>query len=49
MSGRLIYAGGDDVVAVFPLNGVLAAAREIKEFYQSGFQQIEQGWKRLKR
>jgi CRISPR-associated protein Cmr2 len=39
--GRLIYAGGDDVVAVFPLNGVLAAAREIKEFYQSGFQQID--------
>jgi CRISPR-associated protein Cmr2 len=38
--GRLIYAGGDDVVAVFPLSGVLAAAGEINQFYQSGFQQI---------
>jgi CRISPR-associated protein Cmr2 len=38
--GRLIYAGGDDVVALFPTSGVLTAAQEINQFYQSGFQQM---------
>ena len=36
-SGRLIYAGGDDVCAILPVSTVLDAAREISHFYGSGF------------
>ena len=36
-SGRLIYAGGDDVCAVLPVATVLPAAREIADIYRSGF------------
>lgn len=38
--GRLIYAGGDDVCAFLPIGNVLAAAREIKEYYTSVFRFI---------
>lgn len=36
-SGRLIYAGGDDVCAVMPVSTVLQAAREIARWYNEGF------------
>jgi len=32
--GTLIYAGGDDVLALLPTTTVLACARELKETYQ---------------
>jgi CRISPR-associated protein Cmr2 len=35
--GRLIYAGGDDVCAVFPVATALPAAKEIAEAYGKGF------------
>ncbi len=35
--GRLIYAGGDDVCAVMPVQTSLAAAREIRQYYNSMF------------
>jgi len=35
--GRLIYAGGDDVCAIFPVSTVVQAAREIAEKYSVGF------------
>ena len=38
--GRLIYAGGDDVCAVLPISMVLNAAREIRQYYNAGFQII---------
>jgi len=31
--GRLIYAGGDDVCAIMPIDTVLSAAREISDYY----------------
>lgn len=31
--GRLIYAGGDDVCAIMPIDTVLIAAKEISEYY----------------
>ncbi len=31
--GRLIYAGGDDVCAIMPIDTVLTAAKEISEYY----------------
>jgi CRISPR-associated protein Cmr2 len=34
--GRLIYAGGDDLCAVFPASTALQAAREIAETYSQG-------------
>lgn len=43
-AGKLIYAGGDDVCAVLPVDNVLKAAREISNYYTSTFQVIsEQG------
>ncbi len=39
-NGRLIYAGGDDVCAVMPVQTVLAAAREIQQYYNSAFRFI---------
>ncbi|AOY59357.1 type III-B CRISPR-associated protein Cas10/Cmr2 [Desulfococcus multivorans] len=41
--GRLIYAGGDDVCAVLPVSTAVRAAREISEFYTSGFNLIDAG------
>ncbi len=38
--GRLIYAGGDDVCAVLPVDTVLNAAEEIKQYYNSFFKII---------
>ena len=38
--GKLIYAGGDDVCAVLPVDNVLKAAREISNYYTSTFQVI---------
>ena len=35
--GHLIYAGGDDVLAVMPVDKVLEAAQEIMEFYRTPF------------
>jgi CRISPR-associated protein Cmr2 len=35
--GHLIYAGGDDVLAVMPVDTVLRAAREIMELYRTPF------------
>ena len=35
--GRLIYAGGDDVCAILPLDTVLTAADEIRKAYSAGF------------
>ena len=35
--GHLIYAGGDDVLAVMPVDKVLEAAQKIKEFYRTPF------------
>ncbi len=35
--GRLIYAGGDDVCAVLPLDTVLSAAEEISKIYRLKF------------
>lgn len=38
--GRLIYAGGDDVCAVLPIDNVLKAAEEISAYYTSNFKHI---------
>ncbi len=35
--GKLIYAGGDDVCAVLPVDTVIDAAMEIKNYYNSSF------------
>jgi CRISPR-associated protein Cmr2 len=39
--GRLIYAGGDDVCAVLPMENAYVAANEIRKHYTSVFQEIE--------
>lgn len=39
--GRLIYAGGDDVCAVLPIDNVLKAAKEIQKYYGSAFRIIK--------
>jgi CRISPR-associated protein Cmr2 len=39
--GKLIYAGGDDVCAVLPVNMAVDAAMEIKDYYNSYFNFIE--------
>ncbi len=39
--GKLIYAGGDDVCAVLPIDNVVKAAREIKDYYNSSFKLIQ--------
>lgn len=38
--GRLIYAGGDDVCAILPIDNVLSAAEEISSYYTSSFKLI---------
>ena len=38
--GRLIYAGGDDVCAVLPVDTALKAAEEIQKYYSSFFKII---------
>lgn len=39
--GKLIYAGGDDVCAVLPVDNVLDAAKEISNYYKSSFKLIQ--------
>ena len=39
-NGRLIYAGGDDVCAVLPVDTALKAAEEIQKYYNSFFRII---------
>ncbi len=39
-SGKLIYAGGDDVCAVLPVSNVIQAADEIRKYYNSTFKVI---------
>ena len=39
-NGKLIYAGGDDVCAVVPVNNVIFAADEIQKYYKSSFRLI---------
>lgn len=38
--GKLIYAGGDDVCAVLPMDKALLAAEEISKYYKSAFKVI---------
>ncbi|GAB6163712.1 hypothetical protein JCM12298_28720 [Desulfothermus naphthae] len=40
--GKLIYAGGDDVCAVLPMDKALLAAEEISQYYKSTFKVIYQ-------
>jgi len=40
--GRLIYAGGDDVCAVLPVEKAFDAAREIQKYYNSTYTLIKQ-------
>ncbi len=48
--GRLVYAGGDDVCAIMPVDKVLEAAYKIQEYYKSSFRIIneEGGSKEIK-
>ena len=39
-NGRLIYAGGDDVCAIVPLNSVLDAASKISKSYKENFAKL---------
>lgn len=36
-NGRLVYAGGDDVLALFPVEGVLNAADELRRTFEKRF------------
>ena len=38
--GRLIYAGGDDVCAIMPVDNVFEAAYKIQQYYRSTFKHI---------
>ncbi len=38
--GKLIYAGGDDVCAVLPIDNAIVAAREIRAYYHQAFQLV---------
>jgi len=38
--GKLIYAGGDDVCAILPIDNVLKAAKKIQIYYNSSFNLI---------
>jgi CRISPR-associated protein Cmr2 len=35
--GRLVYAGGDDILAIMPVDTVLQAAQEVRERYRTPF------------
>ncbi|HEU4962831.1 MAG TPA: type III-B CRISPR-associated protein Cas10/Cmr2 [Bacilli bacterium] len=41
--GFLIYAGGDDLLALFPADQVMEAAQELHSFYTAPFVAIQQG------
>ena len=36
-SGKTVYAGGDDVMALLPLDGALGAASQLREHYRKAF------------
>ena len=40
--GRLVYAGGDDVCAIMPVDKVLKAAYDIQKYYKSSFRIINE-------
>ena len=40
-NGELIYAGGDDVAAVLPVENVIDCAKEIEEYYTSHFKLVK--------
>lgn len=39
-SGKVVYAGGDDVMALLPLEGALAAAAELRQRYRAAFDEL---------
>ncbi|MEM3522367.1 MAG: type III-B CRISPR-associated protein Cas10/Cmr2 [Candidatus Bathyarchaeia archaeon] len=39
--GFLVYAGGDDILALFPSSKVLEAAYEIQEYFKKDFYEVE--------
>lgn len=43
--GKLIFAGGEDVLALFPLEQALPAALELKTLYEKQFQGLDAGLK----
>ncbi len=45
--GKLIYAGGDDVCAVLPIDYIIDAAKEISDYYKSSFKLISKNGKSL--
>ena len=45
--GQLVYAGGDDVLALLPLETALRCAAELNETYRKTWEQDEQGILRL--
>jgi len=47
-NGFLVYAGGDDVLALFPADKVLDAACEIQKFFKEDFYEIEVNSKKRK-
>jgi len=47
-NGFLVYAGGDDVLALFPADKVLDAAYEIQKFFKKDFYEIEVNGKKRK-
>jgi len=47
-NGFLVYAGGDDVLALFPADKVLDVAYEIQETFKEDFYEIEDNGKRRK-
>ena len=46
--GFLIYAGGDDVLALFPADKVLDAAKEIQEYFKMDFYEVEANGRKRK-
>lgn len=43
-NGVLVYAGGDDVLALFPIEDALAAARELRGAYLKAWNQDQKAW-----
>ena len=39
--GFLVYSGGDDILALFPTNRILPAAKELQDFFKKDFYEIE--------
>jgi len=47
-NGFLVYSGGDDILALFPTDKVLPAAKELQEFFKKDFYKIEVNDKKRK-